>query len=559
MRCLRLWGWSDMIKSINIIQYKKFKDIKLNMVSRINAISGTNGTCKTSLLHIVSNSFQAVKKNDQRLSSEDGLTLVSTMNEVVNPKMESLTRGDKTYNDPGNGVKGPLYSVEYYDNTILSFRRHNSSKNGRYAIKPVYSKGAAESLPSLPVVYLGLTRLVPYGEFKNDNEIKKIRKAIPNDCEQELNDIYKSFTHYEILETSLQHMGTIKTRAEFKSTENGIDSNTISAGEDNLYIILLALQTLKFYFRSIKESKQMVESILLIDELDSTLHPAYQIKLINLIRQYSKDYKIQVFFTTHSMTLLENVLKEKDNLLYFVDNVSSAHLMQEPDMFKIKMHLSSLTKEDIYYDKVIPVFSEDKEARVLIDMILDYLEENCDNFKGLKRMFHLVDVNLGADNLTNIFSDLKLLRSTMKAICIIDGDHNSDLSKNIMTLPGCNKGNKKQNFPPEKLLFNYAEILYNEDDPFWISEAVIGIGYGKIKYIDSIKDQIDKYKKKGNLKEREYYKKIFNDNLPFMRLLFKRWLNDCENKNEIDRFVYDLHSLFKKNAQFNGINPNEWK
>ena len=44
-----------------------------------------------------------------------------------------------------------------------------------------------------------------------------------------------------------------------------------------------------------------------------------------------------------------------------------------------------------------------------------------------------------------------------------------------------------------------------------------------------------------------------------MRLLFKRWLNDCENKNEIDRFVYDLHSLFKKNAQFNGINPNEWK
>ena len=61
------------------------------MVSRINAISGTNGTCKTSLLHIVSNSFQAVKKNDQRLSSEDGLTLVSTMNEVVNPRSEEHT------------------------------------------------------------------------------------------------------------------------------------------------------------------------------------------------------------------------------------------------------------------------------------------------------------------------------------------------------------------------------------------------------------------------------------------------------------------------------------
>lgn len=557
MPSLRPWEWNKMIKSIRIKKYKKFKDITLTMSPEVNAISGTNGTCKTSLLHIISNSFQSVKKTDKRLKNTIGLSTLNIANDTVNPKMESLTRGDKLYNDPGNGLKGPLYSVEYLNGTKLNFRRHNSSKNGRYAIKPKYQKGMNESLPSIPVVYLGLSRLVPYGEFKNDDEIKKIGKNIPKNCQQELSELYKSFTHYDISETSLQHMGTIKTRAEFQSNENGIDSNTISAGEDNLYIILLALETLKYYYDSLNKH-QDIESILLIDELDATLHPAYQIKLINIIRKYSKEYKIQVFFTTHSMTLIENVLKFKDNLLYFVDNVTSAYLMPEPDIYKIKMHLSSLTKEDIYYDKVIPVFSEDTEARVLIDMLLDYFEENDKEFKGLKRLFHFVNVNLGADNLESIFKDLKLLRSNMKAICILDGDHDSNLSNNIMTLPGYS-GSEKKNLSPEKLLFDYADYLYqNDDDSFWLNDALLGIGYGKIKYCDDIKSEIDKFSS-NNRKDREQYKKLFNKNLSFMKLLFKRWLNDESNQKEIRRFKYELHALFKKNAQFNGINPNDWK
>ena len=48
-----------MIKSINIIQYRKLKDLNLSFSKNVNAISGTNGTCKTSLLHIVGNSLQA--------------------------------------------------------------------------------------------------------------------------------------------------------------------------------------------------------------------------------------------------------------------------------------------------------------------------------------------------------------------------------------------------------------------------------------------------------------------------------------------------------------------
>lgn len=43
-----------MIEKIKIDQYRKLKNIELNFSKGINAISGTNGTCKTSILHLFS-------------------------------------------------------------------------------------------------------------------------------------------------------------------------------------------------------------------------------------------------------------------------------------------------------------------------------------------------------------------------------------------------------------------------------------------------------------------------------------------------------------------------
>ena len=63
------------------------------------------------------------------------------------------------------------------------------------------------------------------------------------------------------------------------------------------------------------QSNQPVESILLIDELDATLHPSLQFKLLDLFNQYSHDYKIQIFITTHSLSLIEHAL-EKNIMLF---------------------------------------------------------------------------------------------------------------------------------------------------------------------------------------------------------------------------------------------------
>lgn len=86
---------------------------------------------------------------------------------MTNPKIESLTKGDKTHNDPANGIKGTIFSVDYYGHTSLEFRKHNSKLNSRYAVKPWYRPGTTEKLPYCPVIYLGLTRLSSLRKLPN--------------------------------------------------------------------------------------------------------------------------------------------------------------------------------------------------------------------------------------------------------------------------------------------------------------------------------------------------------------------------------------------------------
>lgn len=109
-----------MIKRVHVVKYRKLENMDLELSKGINVISGTNGTCKTSLLHIVSNAYQAVTKKCEWLQDPSCLDVIKQINSSTNPKIEALTKGDKTYNDPANGVKGTLFSVEYYGHASIS-------------------------------------------------------------------------------------------------------------------------------------------------------------------------------------------------------------------------------------------------------------------------------------------------------------------------------------------------------------------------------------------------------------------------------------------------------
>ncbi|MDC9622410.1 AAA family ATPase [Xenorhabdus sp. XENO-7] len=551
-----------MIREIEVHKYRKIENLKFSFDPDINVISGTNGTCKTSLLHIISNSVKSPAVSSGDYSNPNCFKIVKNTNVILNPKIESLVRDAKNYIDPSNGMKGNLFEVEYNDGRKLKFRKHNSKIANRYAIKPYYSRTEDNQLlPSCPVIYLGLSRLFPTGEV-GDELIENVKLNLPDEYLNIISDLYSKLINIKIKDVKIKNVSDFKSGPEFDSSIDGIDSNTISSGEDNLFIILKALVSLSYYYNSLVSVGNDNVSILLIDEFDATLHPSLQEKLFDIINEYSLKYKIQVFMTTHSLSLLEYVLENKQKVIYLLNNYTDIEQIEEPTIIDIKMHLKNDTRDNIYNKKRIPIFMEDDEARFFLNEIFDYFEEKNKKFALVRRFFHLIPCKIGADNLVTIFKDPYLLETSLKSICILDGDKNSNLNKCTITLPG------KES--PENMFFKYIEWLdLNNEATFWKNKNIIGQGYTKQKYLSDIKSDISEIKEKieelkkqnGSLKgvERDMNKKIFNKHSVFFSLVIRHWLqNDEKNKNEISLFFNELKGVFCKVCIPNGIERKEW-
>lgn len=547
-----------MIKKIHIKKYRKLENIDFEFSKDINIISGTNGTCKTSLLYIISNSFKEIQKSNENIKDINIPTIISQINKLTNPKIESLTRGDDEYNDPAPNIKGTLFNVEYYDGYKLDYRRHNHKIATRFAIKPPYKKGDSQKLPSIPIIYLGLFRLYSFGEFNNDDGIKKIKKKLPDEYIKILIELYKEFTNIQVNYECQTSMNEIKSRAEFKTNIQGIDSNTISAGEDNLYIILTALVSLRYYYENLKEMKKEIESILLVDELDATLHPEFQIKLLELFRIYSKEYKIQITFTTHSITLLEYAIKKKINIFYLLDNIENVVLEKNINRYKLEMFLKNITKKELENDRKISIFTEDSEARFFLEKLMKYFSKY-EEFNKVKDIFYIPEINISCTELVKLFSD-KVIESMESSICILDGDCSVNESlknkikreNHLMCFPG--------DLSLEELLFKYSEELFEDrSTKFWGNQILKDEGITKRNYQTTIQREIRNRDIENEAKKiRNQNKKIFKNYYKFFDLLLDEWINDIKNEEFIHKFYKELNLIFKKLASFYKINANDW-
>lgn len=542
---------THMVKRLNINRYKKLNDITIEFDSGVNAISGTNGTCKTTLLHMISNAYKAVSKTDHQFINPEALRMITSLNAQVNTKIEKLAKGDKQYNNPAPGYKeGSLFEVEYLDGSRLSFRRHNSSVNNRYAIKPYYKKGSHDKLPAKPVLYLGLARLIPWGEYQDDTALKNSPFKLSKDAQLELSDLYAQITGIRANSFQAQNLRDIKKRQEFRTEVDGVDSNTVSSGEENVLILLTALLSLRHYYESLDEGSQSetVCSLLLVDELDATLHPSFQYALLQLLVDYSRQFHIQIVFTTHSVFLLRQMFKDKLNVIYLYDGAGVVSKMDNPDIEKIEMYLTNKSRADLFTEKKIPVFTEDEEARCLIRLLISHLCNIAFGFNHLNSHIHLIDGNLGGDVITKLFNDSQLRQSAIASFAILDGDKSSNLSNNIIALPG-------DGLSPEWLVFDYAiKIATEGDNPFWAEDCIQAEGFSISHFNQWIKPDIETARNNDDgKKKREKAKAIFNKNKLFFTYIFKAWMLDPANAKAIRIFGYDLQAVYHKTANYHRI------
>lgn len=419
-----------LVKRIDFIHYKKIKAESMNFEPGLNVISGGNGTCKTSILHIISNSYKEVKSNAQFLKDPSCLRLIKDTNSILNAKVERLNKGDKQRADPAPGTKGALFEVFYDNGLSLRFRRHNSDGDCRYSLRPYYPSDVKESLPKMPVIYLSIKRLYPLGEY-DDKSIKQMNTDLPDEYLRELRVLYRKYTGINVIGAIPQNMGSVKIRSDFNTDTECVDSNTISAGEDNLYIILHALMSLRYYHDCI-ESDDEVQSVLLLDELDATLHPSIQLCLIELFQDYGKKFGIQTVVTTHSLSAIEYALKKGINVLYLIDNENRVHIKDDYSIVDIEMRLRNKSKIDYPVKRAINVFMEDDEARLFFTLLMKRRPNKAYQF------FNTPNINIGCGELSKMFKDEQLKENFKGCFCILDGDSTNlrNYGNRTICLPG---------------------------------------------------------------------------------------------------------------------------
>ncbi len=435
--------------------------MECSLGKHVTVIAGQNGTQKTVLLGMLSQPF-TISDDENPMKNERPLC-GGNYKSSFSEKFKLSPQYDKP--------KSHEWTIEFDDResyTLASMPRDKNTGEIRFWQKGSREKGSGYI--QMPVIYLSLKRLLPIGEEEKIQESETV--VLEEDEKQEFKKL-----HNEIL-ISFDKIQEPKYIESPNKNTLGVDTDTYdwrlnSAGQDNLGKIILALLS----FRRLKKMYSTYKGgILAIDELDCTLYPASQVKLLHVLQHYASRYNVQVIFTTHSLTLLEEACKMQEEcnmnearanqmkVLYLTKRDKEIELCNIPSYKSIENRLlvAASNKKSAYR---ITLYTEDQEARDFIKNILP---------KNVISGFQFPKMTLSGSTLLEMAIHGIPVFSFPEAMIVLDGDQAKNLRKkrknrigNVLCLPGTES--------PE---IELAKMLYglSDRDKLWDD---IGRDYNK--------------------------------------------------------------------------------
>lgn len=351
-------------------------------------------------------------------------------------------------------VKTHEWTLNLYENnekfTIESIYRDREEGTLRFWKKG--KRGAGSGYIQLPVIFLSLNRLMPLGE---DSKLIDSNKIALTEEEKEFYSIwYNKILISDDNITKVDYL-TSQTKDTLGVTTDYYDWNSNSAGQDNLGKILLAIisfKRLKAKYNGIYKG-----GILAIDEIDATLYPGAQIKLIKALSTFCSKYSIQLIATSHSLAMLEQVINTQDDptrknqarAIYLKKKNNLIQVENSISFQRITNHLNASLGTQVKHE--ILIFTEDKECIEFTKSIL-----------GRKyKYLNFIDTTFGCGNLIELGRKKVRGFTSDTSIIVLDGDVNiNKISKfnNFIKLPGDKS--------PEQLLATFLQSL-DDESPFW--------------------------------------------------------------------------------------------
>lgn len=542
-----------MIKNIEIKDFRQLSNHTVTLGRYLTIISGINMTGKSTLLGMIGNSCELIlSKRTKGLFKTKFQTNFS-----------EIFKGSEKYDKSGS----EKFRVNFcYDDfsAITDFRDfrvtwqtlENHKKRFRVipykATKIGKRTSKKENKFQWPVTYLGLSRLYPIGE---STEIKSKCIEFNEDETEWFINTYKGIL--SIYDENIESIESIRISETSKKEGICVSTTTYdycsnSAGQDNIGQILYALLS----FKRLKDflADKYEGGLILIDEIDSTLHPIAQNKLIDVLINGSKEWNLQIVCTTHSLSLLEYVCSKTNyndenesvnniEIVYFSNSNKDKKIEIErnPKFYNIKNNLMIQSVVQNAYR--IKIYTEDAEARWFLSKLLVNFTANIE----------ILDVKLGWTELLSLYKgDLEYFSNVL---IILDGDASREeinkkstigkyKASNIIQLPDFNKS-------PEKVFYEYVTSLDNQH-PYWEKSNKFGFNYLYFKEHNPLRDYSSTDQEKDNIKKkREYYKEWFNEHRAVFEQtkLYDYWEKD--NKIIVEKFIKEFKESYNKIAKKN--------
>lgn len=487
-----------MYEKLRINKFRLFEDKDIVLGKYITVLAGRNSTGKSTVLGILANAGELKKHKTYTGSS-------------FRAEFSELFHGSETFDPTGSHLMCLHVNRDGVEEDVEFRTTWQTYPDGtkRFRIIPKRFEGGKETAAKLPypTLYLGLSRLYPIGEAQYGDVSSSGQKWDSPEDKQWFEESYKKIL---TLHSDIDSVEKISISGLSKKTGSGISTDSYdgaanSAGQDNVGQILLAILS----FRKLKNELGAAwkGGILLIDELDATLHPFAQEKIFDLLKKAGKELGIQTVFTTHSTSLLEYACKSINpvpgdgasgiELYYFTCANGALEIKRNPSILYIKSDLQVGASPGANSRKV-GVFSEDAEARWLIDQL-------CAG-KGYSLYYMLIDADFGSGQLAHLFThDFEYLRDR---VIVFDGDVDiecPDFIPPILKQAGNNVVKLPGSVRPEQVLYDFIVGLGQEND-FW--REAERFNYSKDIFV-ARGPLSDEYASEGN--ERNRYKKWFRD------------------------------------------------
>lgn len=447
--------------------FRKFKNLTIPLAPRITLICGHNGVGKSTILGLLS-SLSGITQGEEK--SYFGKRFDASIAEIVYIDHASEVEAPKAAGKLSEPVvQYRIDGVELLKECSLT-RRGNAAR-ARVVARSLPHKqfihagikvGPDAKVP-LPTIFLGMVRMLPVGESPDSR--------VQNNVAEEWHDDDIAFM-LKIVKKVIPGAGAAAGDLSVNRIKNTSKLSThptypygprsVSLGQDSLGAIVTALASFRRIKRNLAE--MYPGGLLIIDELDASLHPHAIGVLVDVLRKAADELDLQIIATSHSTRLIEAVHPEgkggmgKDNVIYLRNTRAPEY---DPD-FTLTDILNDM---DLTPPRANPkppevkIYFEDNEACEVFNLIT-----RKDFIKSLQEKYNVsikpMPLGIGCSSLALLPSKDNYFK-TVVLIVDADGTRPRIIPPNLVDLPG-GEDRQGKGLSPERTLIKYIRELVGD-------------------------------------------------------------------------------------------------